>query len=119
MSRNQEITTSEFYCTKCGHKGIPIARKAGKQREAGHLKKLYCLNCKEEVNHAEIRPFGDYNYTDFLLEFELGRFLDDGTKIPVGELLQCSCETCDYNINGRCWNSNYSYECQHRPKKGE
>ena len=31
---------SEFYCCKCGTKGIPIARKKGKAREAGHLKKL-------------------------------------------------------------------------------
>ena len=71
MAKNQEITSSDFYCTKCGRKGIPIARKVGKQREAGHLKKLYCMYCKEEINHAEIRPFGDYNYEDFKLEFDL------------------------------------------------
>ena len=41
MPKNQKVTTSEFYCTKCGSRGIPIARRAGKQREAGHLKKLY------------------------------------------------------------------------------
>ena len=74
MAKNQEITSSDFYCTRCGRKGIPIARKVGKQREAGHLKKLYCMYCKEEINHAEIRPFGDYNYEDFKLEFDLGRF---------------------------------------------
>ena len=39
MAKNQEITTSEFYCTKCGRRGIPIARRIGSQREAGHLKK--------------------------------------------------------------------------------
>ena len=74
MAKNQEITTSEFYCTKCGRRGIPIARRIGSQREGGHLKKLYCLYCKEEVNHVEVRPFGDYNYEDFLEEFNLGRF---------------------------------------------
>lgn len=117
MARNNDIVTSDFYCVKCGRKGIPIARRTGRQREAGHLKKLYCMYCKEEVNHAEVRPYGEYNYEDFKLEFELGRFLEDGTRIATGELLQCSEETCKYNINGRCWNSNCSYNCGHRPEK--
>lgn len=110
MARNNDITSSDFYCTRCGKKGIPIARRIGKQREAGHLKKLYCMYCKEEVNHAEIRPFGDYNYEDFKLEFELGRFIN-GEKIPTGELLECSNCECKYNVNGRCWNSNNSANC--------
>ena len=116
MAKNQEITSSDFYCTRCGRKGIPIARKVGKQREAGHLKKLYCMYCKEEINHAEIRPFGDYNYEDFKLEFDLGRFVE-GNKIPIGELPSCSCADCDYNVHGKCWNSNHSYECGHRKKE--
>lgn len=119
MPKNKETTTSEFYCTRCGKKGIPIARKIGKQREAGHLKRLYCPFCREEVNHAEVRPFGDYNYEDFQLEFELGRFLEDGTKLSIQELLSCSKEECKYNVNGKCWNSNYSFVCTHRPEKGE
>ena len=110
---NQKTTTSEFYCTKCGRRGIPIARKIGKQREAGHLKKLYCPFCREEINHAEIRPFGEYNYEDFKLEFELGRFVD-GNKIPTNELQNCSKNECHYNVNGKCWNSNGSYICKHR-----
>lgn len=117
MSKNQKMTTSDFYCTRCGNKGIPVIRKAGKQREGGHLKKLYCMYCKEEVNHAEVRPFGEYNYEDFKLEFNLGRFLKDGTKIPTGELMLCSNTDCKYNVNGRCWNSNYSYDCNYRIKK--
>lgn len=113
MAKNQEITTSEFYCTKCGRRGIPIARRIGSQREAGHLKKLYCLNCKEEVNHAEVRPFGDYNYEDFLEEFNLGRFVN-GERVPGCDLLQCSKLECEYNRGGRCWNSNESFDCGHR-----
>ena len=53
---------SEFYCVRCGEKGIPVARKMSQQRKGGHLKKLYCLKCKMETNHREIRPF-DYDYT--------------------------------------------------------
>lgn len=118
MPKNQEITTSEFYCTKCGKKGIPIARRVGKQREAGHLKRLYCMYCKEDVNHAEIRPFGEYNYEDFLMEYELGRFID-GNKIPIAELPSCTHINCQYNVKGKCWNSNQSYDCKYRIRKEE
>ena len=31
--------------------------------------RLFCLYCKEEVNHVEIRPYGSYLYEDFLEEF--------------------------------------------------
>ena len=43
--------------------------------------------------------------------------LKDGTKIPTGELMLCSNTDCKYNVNGRCWNSNYSYDCNYRIKK--
>ena len=57
--RGRHFTINTFVCTKCGNKGIPISRKQSKQRESGHLKKLYCVHCKEETNHIEIRDF-DY-----------------------------------------------------------
>ena len=116
MSR-QQITLSDFYCTKCGKKGLPIVRRVGSQREAGHLKKLYCIYCKEEVNHAEVRPFGDYNYEDFKMEFELGRFVN-GLKTPIAELNSCSKVDCKYNVNGKCWNSQETFDCGHRILKG-
>lgn len=81
MARNQEVTTSEFYCTNCGKKGIPIARKTGKQREAGHLKHLYCIYCKKDWNFAEVRPFGEYNYEDFEIEYHYGNFDAEGNRI--------------------------------------
>ena len=105
--------TSDFYCTNCGKKGIPIVRKAGQYREAGHLKRLFCLYCQKVVNHAEIRPFGSYTLEKFKEEFELGRFVN-GDKIPIADLLGCSKTDCKYNKNGKCWNSNHSYECPHR-----
>ena len=114
MSRN--ITTSDFYCTKCGRKGIPLVRKQGQQREPGHLKKLYCLACGEEVNHAEVRGVGSaYTKEDFMLEFALGRFVD-GNRIPIAELMICK-EECPYNINGRCWNATHSHDCKIRRDK--
>lgn len=110
------MTTSDFYCTICGNKGIPIPRIGGQQREPGHLKNLYCLNCKKNTNHAEVRPFGSYNLEDFEEEFRLGRFID-GNKIPIADLTGCTKISCEYNKHGKCWNSNNSFNCGHRIKK--
>jgi len=74
MARTKDFYTSDFYCTKCGNRGIPLPRRVQSQREPGHLKKLFCLHCKTETNHAEIRPFGKYKYNNFLEEFESGKF---------------------------------------------
>ena len=74
------MNMSDFYCTQCGTKAIPIWRKASQSREAGHLKKLWCLKCQKETNHAEVRPFGKYNYEDFLIEYNYGNFKEDGTR---------------------------------------
>lgn len=76
----QATVLSEFYCTKCGNKGIPIMRKKGQEREAGHLKKLFCLKCQEETNHVECKPFSHYEYEDFLFEFENGNFTETGVR---------------------------------------
>lgn len=70
---------SEFYCVKCKNRGIPIPRPK-RRRESGHLKKMWCLNCKSEQNHVEIIPFTHYAYDDFLLEFEYGNFTETGSR---------------------------------------
>jgi len=75
------MTTSNFYCTKCGQKGIPIPRINGKERQGGHLKKLYCLQCKKEVNMVEIRECGKYNKKIFDLEYKYGNFNENGERI--------------------------------------
>lgn len=88
MRRN--YVDSEFYCVKCGNKVFDIWRRKGAERNAGHLKRLYCLKCKEEINCCEIK-FGCINYTyeDFLLEFEGKNFNDNGERIlPFGEFKQ-------------------------------
>ena len=74
---------SEFYCTSCGRKGIPILRRIGKEKEPGHLKKLFCIYCNKEVNHVEIRQNGKYTYNDFSLEYNWGNFTKEGErKLP-------------------------------------
>ena len=78
---------SEFYCTQCGQKGIPISRKRGQERELGHLKKIYCLHCKIQTNHAETRPFTKYDFETFKLEYEYGNFNEQGKRIrELGKL---------------------------------
>lgn len=80
MARQKKAVVSDFYCTKCKERGIPIAR-TGKMREPGHLKKLYCLKCKKQTNFVEIRPFGQYNYVDFEIEFDNNNFDNEGHRI--------------------------------------
>lgn len=79
---------SEFYCTCCGQRGIPIFRKGNQRREAGHLKKLYCLNCQREVNHVEIAD-NSYSISDFKLEFEHKNFDENGNRIlPLNQFFK-------------------------------
>lgn len=73
------MTTSNFYCTQCGNRGIPLPRNS-KIREAGHLKKLYCLTCGKETNHVECRGFGKYDYDNFLIEFNNHNFTEEGNR---------------------------------------
>ena len=53
--QKMNYTISKMICTNCGQEGIPIPRKVSKVREKGHLKKLYCIHCKDYYNHKEIR----------------------------------------------------------------
>jgi len=71
----------QFYCTKCGNRGLPVWRNPAAQRGKGHLKKLYCIYCQEEVNHYEC-----YNQADvekFKRKFENGDFDYDSVKSDV------------------------------------
>ena len=66
------MTLSDMYCTQCGRKNIPVPRNKGREREIGHLKKMYCIYCKRKTNMVEIRGFGSgYTVDDFELEFNL------------------------------------------------
>ena len=76
----RNLFLSNFYCTCCGLKGLPAFRQAGKEREPGHLKKMFCLNCQKETNMAEIRPYGKYNLDDFWIEYQYGNFDKDGNR---------------------------------------
>ena len=84
---NNKYEFNEFYCVLCGNRGIPIVRKRNAAREAGHLKKLFCLTCGKETNHVECKPNTKYQYTDFLTEFNYHNFTPEGLRIvPYSEL---------------------------------
>lgn len=69
---------SDFYCTLCGTKGIPVWRRKGAAREKGHLKKLFCLKCQKETNHVECK--NDYTVEDFFYEFNNNNFDENGIR---------------------------------------
>ena len=79
------VLDHKFYCCRCGNCGIPIVRRKGKEREAGHLKKIWCMNCGMETNHAECCPGTKYTYDEFLLEFQYNNFDEQQNRIqPFG-----------------------------------
>ena len=83
---SQMITDHEFYCTCCGKKGLPVVRNKSQLRENGHLKKLYCMYCKKEVNHAEVVENSQYDRQVFTDEFRSGNFDSNGNRsIPLNE----------------------------------
>ena len=69
-----KFNQSDFYCTCCGKKGLPVQRRKGQEREKGHLKRLFCIYCNKEVNHVEIKSDGRYTLEDFKIEYEYGNF---------------------------------------------
>lgn len=78
---------SDFYCTYCGHKGIPVIRKVGAERESGHLKKLFCLYCQQERNMVEIRNKGKYTLETFEIEYNGGNFVNGERVKPYGQFI--------------------------------
>lgn len=68
----------DFYCIKCGHKGIPLSRKQGHQHGRFHRKKLFCLYCQQEVNHIECK--NDEDVAEFKRNFENGVYKDEAEE---------------------------------------
>lgn len=75
MSRHDCFNISDFYCCNCATKGMPIARKLSKQKEVEHYKVIYCLVCKQELNHIEVREF-DHNKEDVVRDIKEGKYKD-------------------------------------------
>lgn len=84
---NDYYDTSEFYCTECGNKGIPLFRQKSKVRESGHLKVLYCPHCRKDVNFVEIRPRSPYTLATFKIEFNEGNFENGVRKMTYRQCI--------------------------------
>lgn len=84
------MTLSDMYCTQCGRKNIPIPRNKGRERECGHLKKMYCIYCRKQTNMVEVRGFGTgYTKEDFEVEFNFHNFTKEGLrKLSLSEFKQ-------------------------------
>jgi hypothetical protein len=70
----KSMTYSDFYCTQCTNK-LSLPRKNSKQREKMHLKSIYCIKCKDEINHYEVRDCDhDFVFSNFVEQVQLKMF---------------------------------------------
>ena len=67
-----------FYCICCGNRGIPLSRPQGFKHEKMHRKKLYCIHCKQEVNHIECKTFDEVE--EFHYNFENGVYKNEAEE---------------------------------------
>lgn len=75
MARYTNGSIHKFFCMKCGQESIPIFRKAGKQKEKMHRKRMYCFHCKEEINHIEVRNWQEE--AEFKKAFASGSYVQE------------------------------------------
>jgi len=59
-------TISDAYCEECGVR-TTIPRRKNSARKQGHLKTLYCWNCKKDTRFIEVKP------NDFLLSVAINK----------------------------------------------
>lgn len=78
MGRRSSININSFYCLNCGNKGLDLPRKTSLQHGKFHRKKLYCIYCKEEVNHIECKTPEDIE--EFKKNFENGVYKDEAKE---------------------------------------
>lgn len=72
------VLYSQFYCLNCGEYVIDLPRKMQKLHKTGHLKRLYCPNCKIECNCFECRT--EWDVYEFKERFTEGEFIEEAKK---------------------------------------
>ena len=75
MGRRGAMESHSFYCIKCGNRGLDIPRRVSHQYGKFHRKKLYCIYCKQEVNHIECR--NPIEIEEFKENFKNGVYKDE------------------------------------------
>ena len=53
-------------------------RKQGFKHQGMHRKKLYCIHCKQEVNHVECKTYDEVE--EFRINFENGVYKDEAEE---------------------------------------
>ena len=48
-----KTVTSNLKCKHCDNV-FPIPRRKGSRRGSGHIKHLWCINCKDRTEHVEL-----------------------------------------------------------------
>ena len=75
MARASKTILHHFYCSKCGNRGIDLQRKTCKDKGKFHKKKLWCIYCKDEINHIECR--NEAEIIKFKQDFKEGVYNDE------------------------------------------
>lgn len=75
---SKSFTCSDFYCLQCMNK-ITLPRKGSRQREKNHLKNIYCIKCKNNVNHYEVRDC-DIDFNIQILKYQIDSGVFDNKK---------------------------------------
>ena len=75
----RNFTEHSFYCSQCGNKGFPLMRKDCLKHEKFHKKKLYCIFCKEEVNHIECKNM--FEEQEFKEDFANGVYKNEQKEV--------------------------------------
>lgn len=78
MARAKKTDLHDFFCVKCGNKGIPVMRKRSHNHGKFHRKKLYCLHCKQETNHIECK--NEFEAAQFLIDYQNGVYEDEAKE---------------------------------------
>lgn len=68
-------TSHDFYCCKCGRKGIPVQRPNNQKRAKMHKKRLFCIYCGGVINHVEVT--NKYELSAFKEAFERGDYSNE------------------------------------------
>lgn len=69
---------SNFYCIRCGKRGIPVLRNGARLRKSFHRKKLYCPHCKCYINHIECRT--DEDAEQFKEDYKNGMYESEAAE---------------------------------------
>lgn len=77
-NKNRKIHFHSFYCINCGKSSLSLPRSVGQLREQFHRKKMYCFNCKAEINHIECRD--EAEAYEFKCAFEEGDYVNEAKE---------------------------------------